>query len=183
MIHRAPVITGVLIFLACCIPTLPQTTDESQMVLFLARTHFDAGSGSSQTCMRVMDDGTFRLEQLPDAFSKTGDVYEGSLPQDIKTLIRDVVNSAVLKNLGSVNDTKRPIGFKDTGNLIRIVIPRESRQVIAYMQVTGKPILPSAVDQLLIALKEADRIKGKRLKKVKPTFCAPLDYKAVFPSH
>jgi hypothetical protein len=182
--HRVLQPVAVLIFLFLgCIPSFAQLPDESHLVVFIIRTHFDAGSGSSQTCLRVTDDARFRLEKLPDAFSKTGDVYEGTLPEAISSHIQRVISSEQFKSLGTVSDTKRHIGSKDAGTLIRIVVPGQTRQVLAYMQVSGEPKIPTAVDELLNALKDVDREKGKRLKDIQPQVCAPLVYRTVFSGH
>jgi hypothetical protein len=120
----------------------------------------------------VSDDGKFRLEKLPDTFSNGGEVYEGVLRADVDVELRNIIESDELKQVGTVADINRRISYD--GNLIRIVVPRAPRQVIAYVETDRKPDIPKSVQRLLEILKTIDKSKGEKIKGAQPRFCEPL---------
>jgi hypothetical protein len=158
--------------------SVAQVVDESNLLVFVSRTHVGVATGTRKTCLRVSDTGDFRLEILSNASSKRGEVFEGAVPPQIISQIRTTVDAEETRSLGNITNMGKPIMITDSANIVYIVIPRTPHQTIVLTDGGRKTTLPNSVHQLVDDLEAVDKIKGSKIKNAEPQFCKPLDERA-----
>ena len=121
-------LAGLFLF-AVPLAALPQSVPKPSFVVKLKYIKVDLPRQSSSTCVVVLEDGRFHMEQIWEWPYSAPRITEGSLPSASVEALSKILEEQDLKNLKNARAT----GEIAQGGMVWAVIPREqATQRLAY---------------------------------------------------